>query len=299
MLVFDFPYHMVRTKYPDSSPKINFGRSWVFAASPEAPDQREFTLSMAGMTYYTNTAGEVDQNAWPGNNMRRLENFYIAHRTHLPFWYYHAGHGFLVCRFKEPLDIPYVLKNSQGVVEEFELRLIEIPGLQGFQYAEATPERGPSPLLPGMSTPNRSVVSIAAPTDFIVDGAVTYFSFLVTRLTALTTACSVNYTVAGTASHVDLAPGQVRTGIRTFDANEASVEITVGVNTSATNDPTKTLIVGLSAPFNCQIALFNAVTNIYTGNDLEPAFGEDLNETVLTEEGDYLITEAGEYIEWE
>lgn len=49
---FNFPYHKVRTEYPESGTRVQLGGNYIFTAPPNGPDLRRFTLSYETMFYY-------------------------------------------------------------------------------------------------------------------------------------------------------------------------------------------------------------------------------------------------------
>ena len=125
---FDFPYFKYRTKYPDSSMRVQLGKGYVFTAAPDAPDQRLFILKFNAMKYFLNEAETtLDSTASPNINMWRLEQFYQAHGTHQEFNFTHPMYGAMVCRFNKPLEIPEGIENGGGAVEPFEIELLEVP----------------------------------------------------------------------------------------------------------------------------------------------------------------------------
>lgn len=129
MLTFDFPYHLVpETDYPDSSVRVSFGRSWIFTAPPDAPDQRTFTLSFTGFKYYVDENGNIDHTTNANiNNMAALEDFYQQVRLYDIFIYPHPVYGNVNVRFKDPLKVPKGVKGGDGVLEDFQISLIEVP----------------------------------------------------------------------------------------------------------------------------------------------------------------------------
>lgn len=128
MATFDFPLHRQRTKYPDSSVRMQFGSGYVAAAEPQAPDQRIFVLSFTGMRYITTTptGTTLDLTSDPYKNYGKLEKFYQDHRLYTTFTYVHPVYGSLTCRFNKPLEGPEGIPGGTGVVKDFELELIEV-----------------------------------------------------------------------------------------------------------------------------------------------------------------------------
>lgn len=127
METFDFPYHVFSTDYPESSLRVQFGKSWEFTAEPDAPDQRIFKLDFEGMEYFTDAGGAVSASIAPQRNMLALEQFYQRHRQWKSFIYPHPVYGNVVVKFQMPLRTPKGVKKGNGVVEKFEISLIEQP----------------------------------------------------------------------------------------------------------------------------------------------------------------------------
>lgn len=126
MLIFDFPYHKVRTEYPDSTTRIQMGKSWMFPIAPESPDQRLFILTFKGMKYFT-VDGVISEVVNPQRNMATLDKFYRNVLMWDEFNYVHNVYGPLVCRFNQPLKIPEGIEDGDGQVDQFEVTLLEVP----------------------------------------------------------------------------------------------------------------------------------------------------------------------------
>lgn len=124
---FDFPYHKVRTTYPASTTRVQMGNSWEFVSAPKAPDQRTFELIFRGMQYFVKSNGEIDRTVNTQRNMALLEDFYQEHQQWKSFYYVHPVHGTVTVRFMDPLDIPAGIDGGSGVVEEFQIKFIELP----------------------------------------------------------------------------------------------------------------------------------------------------------------------------
>jgi len=129
MTAFPNLHHKFETIYPDSSTRVQFGKSYVFTAPPTAPDQRTFRLSFTGMRYYTvdDQGLVIDTDPTKLNNLAVLDNFYQSVRLYGIFTYTHPIYGPLACRFSKPLQIPKGLPNGNGVVEDFTVELMEQP----------------------------------------------------------------------------------------------------------------------------------------------------------------------------
>ena len=123
---FNFPHHTVETRYPESSFRLQFGKSYVFAGKPSAPDQRIFSLKFPTMVYYLD-GSTIDLTPNPTFNMAVLEAFYTTHRLYEKFTYPHAVLGNLIVRFHKPLIIPEGIKGGSGAVKPFDVEFMEQP----------------------------------------------------------------------------------------------------------------------------------------------------------------------------
>lgn len=128
MQTFNWAKHKFETHYPESSVRVQFGKSWQFAAKPDAPDQRTFKLSFTGFKYYIDAAGNAEATTSEFiNNMLALELFYQSVRLYESFVYPHPVHGNIVVKFSKPLLVPKGLAGGNGVLEDFTIELIEQP----------------------------------------------------------------------------------------------------------------------------------------------------------------------------
>ena len=127
LLDFDFPYHLFETVNPETGFRGQFGGNYTFTAEPDAPDQRLFKLTFDGMQFFTDGNGDLEDTTHLETNMYRMINFYKAHKLHTTFNYTHPVHGVLVVKFNKPLPEPKGIKAGNGVLEGFEVELIEIP----------------------------------------------------------------------------------------------------------------------------------------------------------------------------
>lgn len=124
---FDFMYHRLETLNPESGFRAQFGGSYLVTAAPDAPDMRVFKLAMTGMQFFLDSEGIIDETQTPDRNMKRLINFYHTHKLHKSFLYSHNVHGVVEVKFNKPLPEPKGVVGGFGVVEDFEIELIEIP----------------------------------------------------------------------------------------------------------------------------------------------------------------------------
>ena len=140
MEVFRWVYHQQRTRYPDAEPKMKLGSSWDFASKPESPYQREFSLKLQGLRYYFNPdTGFPDGTQRPALNALLLQQFYERHGTWKSFAYRHPVLNWVKVRFKDPLDLPYGLKGGDGIIDEVEITLVEVPGMFGIDDIDLPP----------------------------------------------------------------------------------------------------------------------------------------------------------------
>lgn len=127
METFNYPYHTIETENPESGTRLQLGNSYVFSAPSSDPDQRVFKLGLTGMQYFWDSEDDLDASVTPTRNMLNLINFYNSHKLNKSFLYNHAVHGEVEVKFSKPLKEPKVIKGSRGVVEDFEIELLEIP----------------------------------------------------------------------------------------------------------------------------------------------------------------------------
>ena len=123
--VFDFPFHLFDTEYPESGTRIQLGGNYVFTAPPTGPDLRKFNLSFKAMKYFVDENGEIDKTQRPQINMAVLEDFYNAHKLHKSFLYPHPVYGNVRVKFYSPLRIPQGIEGGNGALKDFKLELME------------------------------------------------------------------------------------------------------------------------------------------------------------------------------
>jgi hypothetical protein len=129
MDIFPFVSFLFSDKQPVDSFSLSFGGAYTFTAAPDAPPQRTFTLYLAGFKYYVNTDGSLDltTNATV-NNLGALVAFYNLERMYKTFTFPHPVWGNINCKFAQPLEVPKGFPGGDGMVEAFNLVLIEDPG---------------------------------------------------------------------------------------------------------------------------------------------------------------------------
>lgn len=129
METFSFPYHVPTHAYPKGD-SFKFGRGYEFSSAPALPIQRRFKLFFNAMIWYFDAVtGAADNSTDPELNMMALMEFYERHLTHKKFIYEHEIFGTLIVKFASdvPFEVPKSIQNSGGVVEPFELVLVEQP----------------------------------------------------------------------------------------------------------------------------------------------------------------------------
>ena len=127
METFDFPNYAYTTKYPESSFRMQLGRSWTYVEKPKAPDQRVFELTFGSMQYVEDGVGGIDIVSNPENNLGRLEDFYNRHKLYEKFILPHPIYGSIIVRFNKPLETPKGKKGGKGWTEQVTIELIEQP----------------------------------------------------------------------------------------------------------------------------------------------------------------------------
>lgn len=125
MDTFDFPYHTLDVKYPESSIAVSFGGGYEFTSKPKAPDQVEYNVNFRAMFFFENS-GVLDLAKYPKANMAVLENFYNAHKMYEKFIYPHPTLGNITVRFAEPLAYK-IAEDGKGRVEAFSIKLKSQP----------------------------------------------------------------------------------------------------------------------------------------------------------------------------
>ena len=138
MADFNFPYHTVRTEYPESGFRVQLGNSYQYSAPPPAPDQRVFKLKFKILKWFTTPTGQIDRAAQPEINIALLEDFYLQHKMFATFTYNHPVHGSVSVRFNKPLQIPEGIEGGDGAVPGVEVEFIEVPGLADSGFSGLT-----------------------------------------------------------------------------------------------------------------------------------------------------------------
>jgi hypothetical protein len=124
--VFDFcPNTHVAEEIPPEEPSAVSMNGWDFVAKPSVPYRRKFKLTLGGMRWYLNAAGDaLDLTTDPQHNAGRLLKMYQDNRKWDTFTYDHEYLGTITCRFDAPVSIPKAIQNSNGLVPDFDIQLV-------------------------------------------------------------------------------------------------------------------------------------------------------------------------------
>lgn len=119
------PNYMVPKTQP---PKPMDGMSmngWPFSSRPRVPYQRTFIVTLQGMQWYLQANGLYDDATNAAYNAHALELFYAANGTWDSFTFNHPHLGAITCRFAEPVQVPEAIPNSGGLIDKFDIKLVE------------------------------------------------------------------------------------------------------------------------------------------------------------------------------
>lgn len=98
---------------------------WAFTSKPKVPYQKKFRVTLYGLRWILNGDGTYNTTASPTTNARLLEQFYQANGVWDNFIWVHPHLGSLPVRFAEPVNVPKATPNSNGLIEELEIMLIQ------------------------------------------------------------------------------------------------------------------------------------------------------------------------------
>lgn len=124
-----FPITMFRfgTKRPETGQRMQLGGSYVYTEPPSGPIQRVFELKIPGLQYFLDQAGLLDLTQEVHRNMAVLEAFYEEHQLHKSFLFDHPVYGQITCKFNAAMPTPQGIPDGNGMVEDLDINLIEIP----------------------------------------------------------------------------------------------------------------------------------------------------------------------------
>lgn len=125
--IFDFcPDSRVAEKLAPEEPEVGDFNGWVYNPVPVLPFRPTFKVTLEGLRWYLNNEGNaLDTTTDITRNAGRLEAFYLIHRLHRPFNFQHEYLGNLEMRFYEPVSVPKGLENAGGVIDSFEIMMIQ------------------------------------------------------------------------------------------------------------------------------------------------------------------------------
>lgn len=98
---------------------------WFFSSKPSVPYQKTFIVKLQGLTWYLQANGLYDAVTNPTFNARRFELFYQQNGTWDNFDFAHPHLGTVRCRFGEPVEVPEGTPNGGGLIEPFDITLIQ------------------------------------------------------------------------------------------------------------------------------------------------------------------------------
>lgn len=97
---------------------------WEFTAKPSIPYRPQFKLTLSGMRWRL-SGSALDVSTDPTTNAGRLREFYKTNRRWGVFSYNHEYLGTINCRFAAEVVIPKALPNSNGLIADFEVTLVQ------------------------------------------------------------------------------------------------------------------------------------------------------------------------------
>ena len=129
MADFDnFMLHRCQREPQSQGMKVQLGGGYSFATDGAYPLIHLLRLKFTGYKWYTQADGktldyETNKNI---NNLGALYNFYKDKLQYKTFTYQDEVLGLINVRFDQPLIPPFGLKRGNGVVEDFEVQLIQV-----------------------------------------------------------------------------------------------------------------------------------------------------------------------------
>lgn len=115
---------VVENTPPEQQGNIQFN-GWTFSAKPVVPYQMGFLVTLHGLQWFLQSNGLYDDTTSPTINARRFEEFVQSHGVWSPFTFPHPHLGSQQVRFRNLPKIPKAIENSNGVIEAFEVELIQ------------------------------------------------------------------------------------------------------------------------------------------------------------------------------
>ena len=123
---FEFcPASNVPVTVPPEAQSVTTMNGWTFSSRPNVPYCRKFKVKLQGLRWYLQSGGYYDKDTNPAYNAHRLEKFYQRHQQYKPFRWFHQHLGLIEVRFAAPVELPAGIENSGGLLEAYEITLIE------------------------------------------------------------------------------------------------------------------------------------------------------------------------------
>lgn len=132
----DFMVHSRKCLHSTSGGSITLGNGYSMSIKPNAPELLQWELKFTGYKWYLKDVEDPDTHLWSTqidletkksvNNFGWLMDFYRRHELWDPFIYNDPVYGEKLVRFNAIIDEPEVYANSNGVVEPFTVKLIEV-----------------------------------------------------------------------------------------------------------------------------------------------------------------------------
>lgn len=128
MADFDnFMLHKLQTDIQPQGLQISLGGGYSFATDGGYPLVHKLQLKFTGYKFYLKEDKTIDYETNKNiNNLGTLYKFYTEKRQNKIFSYDHPLLGLINVRFENPLNIPAGVKNGNGLVEDFEVTLIQV-----------------------------------------------------------------------------------------------------------------------------------------------------------------------------
>ena len=123
----DFMVHSRKVIHSSTSASLTLGNGYSMTTKPTAPELLQWELKFQGYRWYLKDDGTIDLETKKSvNNFGWLMDFYRRHDLWDPFYYTDPVYGKRKVRFNAQIDEPEVYAGSDGLVETFTVRLVEV-----------------------------------------------------------------------------------------------------------------------------------------------------------------------------
>lgn len=123
----DFMIHSRKLIHSSTAGSFALGNGYSMTTKPTAPEMLQWELKFSGYRWYVKDDGTIDLETKKSvNNFGWFMDFYRRHDLWDKFIYDDPVYGKKVVRFVSQIDEPEVLPGSEGVVEPFSVKLIEV-----------------------------------------------------------------------------------------------------------------------------------------------------------------------------